>query len=420
MSVFEIKEHVVEASYIREYARATSHSQEEKLWLHVKEYIPKDNPYPRKGDVTIIGSHANGFPKELYEPLWEDIYHEAKSQNLRIRSILIADAAWQGQSGLINRDSLGNDPSWFDYARDMLQMIQAFRSPLPIIGVGHSFGANALTNLAFLHPRLLTSLVLLEPVISNYSSLPDRTVPGPANISMSRREVWPSRKEAAAAFSRSPFFGTWNPRVLERWIKYGVTDVPEKDEVKLTTTKHHEVFNFLRPSWDAYDDEGKKLLRPELVPDLNPSLHPRWPTYPFYRPEGPDTVARLPHLRPSVLYIFGGKSNVSPLELQEEKMTLTGSGVGGSGGQTKGRVKKVVGKDNSHLMPMEDPLFCARVATQWIKAEVDRWRVDDLRYENWTTKHAEDKTTLSEEHKKFLAMYEGGSGKKRKQPNPKI
>lgn len=62
-SVFDIKEHVIEASYIREYARATSHSQVEKLWLHIKQYTPKDNPNPEKGDVTIIGGHANGFPK---------------------------------------------------------------------------------------------------------------------------------------------------------------------------------------------------------------------------------------------------------------------------------------------------------------------------------------------------------------------
>ncbi|KAL6361717.1 hypothetical protein LRP88_05192 [Fusarium phalaenopsidis] len=109
-SLFDIKEHTIEASYIREYARATSHSQDEKLLLHVKQYIPKDNPNPKKGDVTLIGGHANGFPKELYEPLWEELYNEAKSRNLRIRSIWIADAAWQGQSGLINKDALGNDP----------------------------------------------------------------------------------------------------------------------------------------------------------------------------------------------------------------------------------------------------------------------------------------------------------------------
>lgn len=62
-SVFNIAQHVIEASHIREYARATSHSQDEKLHLHVKQYIPKDNLVPRKGDVTIIGAHANGFPK---------------------------------------------------------------------------------------------------------------------------------------------------------------------------------------------------------------------------------------------------------------------------------------------------------------------------------------------------------------------
>ncbi|KAJ3536266.1 hypothetical protein NM208_g6802 [Fusarium decemcellulare] len=274
MSAFDIREHTIKASYVREYARATSHSQDERLWLHVKEYIPKDNPNPNKGDVTIIGSHANGFPKELYEPLWEDFYREAKSYDLRIRSILVADAAWQGQSGIINKDSLGNDPSWLDYARDILQMINTLQPPLPIIAMGHSFGANALTNVALIHPRLLTSLILLDPVISYFSAIPDPTIPSPASISMSRREVWPSRAEATATFHRSPFFKTWDPRVVDRWINYGITDVPGKEEVTLTTTKHQEVFNFLRPSWDAYDAQGKKLLRPELVPDLNPTPSP--------------------------------------------------------------------------------------------------------------------------------------------------
>lgn len=60
---FEIVEHLVEGQHLREYARATLDSQEEVLKLSVKQYIPKDNPSPRPGDVTIIGAHANGFPK---------------------------------------------------------------------------------------------------------------------------------------------------------------------------------------------------------------------------------------------------------------------------------------------------------------------------------------------------------------------
>jgi hypothetical protein len=62
-SVFEIKEHTIECQHIREYARATSTSQEAVLKLAIKQYTPLDNLQPQEGDVTIIGAHANGFPK---------------------------------------------------------------------------------------------------------------------------------------------------------------------------------------------------------------------------------------------------------------------------------------------------------------------------------------------------------------------
>jgi len=62
-SVFQIKEHVLECQHIREYARATATSQEAALHLSIKQYTPLDNLQPQEGDVTIIGAHANGFPK---------------------------------------------------------------------------------------------------------------------------------------------------------------------------------------------------------------------------------------------------------------------------------------------------------------------------------------------------------------------
>ncbi|KAJ3525005.1 hypothetical protein NM208_g11826 [Fusarium decemcellulare] len=101
-------------------------------------------------------------------------------------------------------------------------------------------------------------------------------------------------------------------------------------------------------------------------------------------------------------------------------MTLTGSGVGGSGGQEKGRVKKVVAKDNGHLIPMENPLFCARAAAEWTKAEVDRWWVDERKYEDWARKPTEEKTTLSEEHKKYLDMTREAAKEKKTQAKAKI
>jgi hypothetical protein len=63
MSLFRIQEHTVPCQHIRQYAHATLDSQEEVLHLAVKQYTPLDNLYPGPGDLTIIGGHANGFPK---------------------------------------------------------------------------------------------------------------------------------------------------------------------------------------------------------------------------------------------------------------------------------------------------------------------------------------------------------------------
>jgi hypothetical protein len=146
MSSFDIVEHTIPCQHIREYPRATADAQEAVLHLAVKQYIPKDNRDPQPGDVTIIGAHANGFPKELYEPLWDDIHARSKKHGFRIRSIWIADVAQQGQSSVLNERLLGNDPGWNDHPRDLLLMINLKRHlmPRPIIGIGHSMGGSHL------------------------------------------------------------------------------------------------------------------------------------------------------------------------------------------------------------------------------------------------------------------------------------
>jgi hypothetical protein len=105
-ALFKLTEHTVPCQHIRQYSNATLHSQEEKLHLAVKQYTPLNNPNPQPGDLTIIAAHANGFPKELYEPLWDELL---KRSNIRIRNIWISDVAHQGWSGVLNEDKLGND-----------------------------------------------------------------------------------------------------------------------------------------------------------------------------------------------------------------------------------------------------------------------------------------------------------------------
>ena len=133
------------------------------MQLAIKEYQPVDNLAPSADSVTVIAAHANGFPKECYEPLFGDLLRAAKG---RIRSIWIADCSHQGASGVLNENIQADDreyskahvqqlaemtrtltrklptADWFDHSRDLLCMVNKFQSrmPRPIIGIAHSMG----------------------------------------------------------------------------------------------------------------------------------------------------------------------------------------------------------------------------------------------------------------------------------------
>ncbi|KAI0112432.1 Alpha/beta hydrolase family-domain-containing protein [Nemania sp. FL0031] len=445
---FHIKEHVVPCQHIREWARATANSQEDVLHLHVKQYIPKDNPSPQPGDVTILGAHANGFPKELYEALWQDLHAKSKSpsqdnsggsggglgvgvggegegKGFRIRSIWIADISNQGYSGELNEAKLGNDPFWHDLARDLLHLTNVFRAemPRPLVGLGHSFGANILTQLSLLHPRLLTTLVLLDPTIVVFD--PARhSGPGvsPAQASTFRREVWPSRQDAVESFKRSPFYQSWDPRVLDAWNKHALRDLPTLlfpepptstspstiPGVTLRTTKHQEVLTFFRPLYPYIITHPPTASSPETTysvsrsgaPDYDPSFssQPLGPgAFDFYRSEGHNVLKYLPHVRPSVLFVHGATSDLSLPHLRAGRVSTCGTGPGGSGGAAAGRVSEVVVEGRGHLFPMEVPAETAAYAARWIGGEMARWRDEQREYEAWTRLPMREKMTMSQE-----------------------
>jgi hypothetical protein len=68
---------------------------------------------PRSVEHEVLCMHgtivADRYMQELYEPLFEDFYRESQQNGIRIRDIWIADAAWQGQSGVLNGEKLGDD-----------------------------------------------------------------------------------------------------------------------------------------------------------------------------------------------------------------------------------------------------------------------------------------------------------------------
>lgn len=418
---FRVVEHTVECQHIREYPGATANTQEDELHLAVKQYIPLDNPNPQPGDVTILAAHANGFPKELYEPLWEELYARSKANGFRIRSIWMADVAHQGQSSVLNEDLLGNDPSWFDHPRDLLHLVNVKRKemPRPIIGIGHSMGGAHLAQLCLIHPRLIHTLVLLDPVIQRQTTQLDPlevakqklVIAKTTQLSTYRRDLWPSRKAAEDGFKRNPFYQAWDPRVLDRWVKYGLRELPTaihplpeeskngEKPVTLTTPLHQEVFTFSRPNYDGPPGKDVPINR-VTHPDLNPNHLGSWP---FYRPEPSRVFSQIQHLRPSVLYIFAGKSDMCLPEMIADKMENTGVGLGGSGGALAGRVRNEYLKEYGHLLAQEAPVDCAEAAGKWIGQELARWREEERMFrEQWDRKSKVEKMTIDARWKEHV------------------
>ncbi|KAL2818009.1 hypothetical protein BJX63DRAFT_429341 [Aspergillus granulosus] len=205
-SPFAITELIIDTQHIREYPHATK-SANNVLKLVVKRYTPKSDLNPQPGDLTIIGAHGTGFPKELYEPIWEELYTRLKDQGIRIRSIWIADTANQGASGILNGELLGNDPSWLDHARDLLYMSNA-ESDCWCGPQSWGWATCIRALLSLLHPRLLSSLILMEPVIEKDI----HTGKGPAfvKLSLARKDKWPSLEAAEAWFRKQ--YRNWDPR----------------------------------------------------------------------------------------------------------------------------------------------------------------------------------------------------------------
>lgn len=285
-----------------------------------------------------------------------------------------------------------------------------------------------------MHPRLLSSLVLMDPVIvGNYTrkgEQPDdkaeKLSPMATILSTYRRDIWPSREEAAQGFKKSKFYQAWDPRVLDRYIKYGLHDLPTaihplnkptpdgKSPVTLTTPLHQEVFTFVRPSYNA-PKEGQPINR-LTHPDLDYKLTGEQP---FYRPEAPMTFYRLPHLRPSVMYLFGAKSELSAPPLREAKMDVTGTGYGGSGGAPEDRVRSICFEDAGHLFPLEIVSKCADAAAEWVGSEMRLWREQEAAFNaEWSKKSKIEKVTVDEEWKKNIGP--PLSGRKAPPSKPKL
>ena len=208
-----------------------------------------------------------------------------------------------------------------------------------------------------------------------------------------RTDLWPSRKAAEIAISRSVYFKNFDPRVLKLYLKHGIRQTPTaiyQDEATegsgpaatLATTKHQEAWAYMRPNFaPASDWDRERLLAPDM--DLDKEGRQMW-----WRAELNESFDKLPYVRPSVLYVHGKASFINKPQYIEEKMQLTGTGVGGSGGAERGRVKTIA-VEGGHMVCAENVKGSAAAAAEWLSQELDRWKREEEFYRTFDRKKSD-------------------------------
>ena len=240
-----------------------------------------------------------------------------------------------------------------------------------------------------MHPRLLSTLILIEPVILDESN----AGPNPAFLSTNRRDIWETRAKAETALRKA--FATWDQRALENFFQYGLRAVPTAlynsslnkhippESVTLTTSKHQEAWGYAQINCEPKEAGLDRLLLPDWDPAIElPHL--------ASRPECFITMRNLPHIRPSVLYVFGAKSPLSLPAFQEKKLRTTGVGTGGNGGAAEAKVEKAVLQGLGHLLVFEKPGEAAVVTAGWIERWREQWLVEEKILSGYKSKKSDE------------------------------
>jgi pimeloyl-ACP methyl ester carboxylesterase len=248
-------------------------------------------------------------------------------------------------------------------------------------------------------------MILVDPIIQE-SLLPHEQF---AKLSTSRRDTWPSREAATAKFKNNPYYQTWDPRILDKWLEFGLRDVPASNKestsndtpVTLTTTVAQEVYFYLRPEY--YDE---RLHRADDTPAREISSDEN--KLPLGRPEMLYLYRRLPDISPSTLYVFGKDSPASIPEHRKAKMELTATGIDGNGGAPAGRVHEVL-LDCGHLVAFEKPKECAIACSEFIDKEVGRWEKAEQRRDEVAKKFTrEQRVDINEAWRRNLGVEKRG------------
>lgn len=107
-----------------------------------------------------------------------------------------------------------------------------------VVGVGHSLGGAGMAFAASALPSLFSAVILVDPVIPPPQLDREAATTMLVGGALTRKDTWPSREEAKAAFLKKDFFRQWDRRCLDAYIEFGLASTSKG--VTLKCKKEHE------------------------------------------------------------------------------------------------------------------------------------------------------------------------------------
>ncbi|KAF0438668.1 alpha/beta-hydrolase [Gigaspora margarita] len=254
------------------------------------------------GKISLVFVHATGFHKELWNPIIK-LLHERRHR-WNGGDMWTLDCSNHGDSAILNQDILPDKFVWSDCARDILQLIDEAKIQKPIIGIGHSFGGTSMLMAEIFCPGTFASILVIEPVIRPTDIIKEFALQ--VTIVTKRRDRWADREAAHANFSKSKFFQSWDPEMLNLYVKYGLYELPS-GEVTLKCSKNQEFYTFFYDPSDQYS-----------------------------------TFHQMSKIQCPILFVVGNRSNFDYQDLALHKISQC-------------QRSELISVDAGHLVPMEKP-----------------------------------------------------------------
>lgn len=369
-----VHEYVIPASHPRGYRRGVRDPQTSRLRLHVKQYIPA-REHPLTDDdraITLIVQHGMppGDNKEAYEPLMWDLLCQPNLPP--VRSIWAMDIASAGQSFLLNRTEIGDEPHWLDTCRDLLQMVNHFQTHMrpPLVGFGQSWGAAVLIMCAAWHPRLFEGVILSEPVVENgyYHALEADELRGHNPVSFMvgrRRRYYPSRAALNEAVARGALWRPYDRRVLQQMLRYDFRDLDD-GRVEVITPPALALQHFQRPSppLPGYPEADDYAGRPAEA------------NYPpgFYKTVQVQVKEALADVRCKILFLWGSKGSFLSTEGYRKRILDATRAKGARPGRIE---EKFIA--SGHSLALFVPTQTAEASAKWLENIWKDWNEEEER-----------------------------------------